>query len=365
MTFTIPRKLLAAELALLQAVSERKATIPVLSTVMVGLVGETLTLTATDLDATLQTEIPAQGDAWGGCVPSKPLYDLVRLLDTDEIRCTPKPNQRLEISADKSRHLLPVIPIAEFPEIERPDGDGFVLPLESLISAIKATSFTMLDPRATVKADDLKYTGLSLRKVGNQLEVMATRKFVTAVAEMEAEAPDFSVILPAQAVDVLTKMDGEIVQLRYNESLVELTAGHRSIIARQLMGAFPKWRDFLPKYEYQLTVDSAALTNAIKRASVTNGTDNAVGYESLKVTFAKDALTVETRDDSHGHSQEPVAVVSNLNGDSVSLGIVGEQMLGVLAQCEGEVQCSLGPNAPLLIKQPARSYIVMPVRLKW
>lgn len=367
MTFTVPRKALAAELALLQTVSERKATIPTLSTVMLGFVGDTLTLTATNLDATLITEIQASGDPWGGCVPSKPLYDLVRLLEGDEVRLTPRPNQRLEVSAGKSRHLLPVVSIAEFPQIERPSDEGLSLPLAPLVSAIKATAFSMLDPHFSLKPDDLRFIGLSLRKIGDHLEVMATRKFVTAIAEIAIDVPEFSVVLPPQSVDALAKMEGERVHVRHSESLAEFTAGNRTVVARQLMGQFPQWRQFVPEYQYQVRVSSEKLATAVRRASITSGADNAVGYKPLKATFAKDALTIETQDDDHGQSQEPVATMSNLNGDAISLGVFGDQVLSVLAQCEGEVECSVvSEKHPLLIRPDGqRNYIIMPVRLKW
>lgn len=361
MTFTVPRKPLAAELALLQTVSERKATIPVLSMVMLGLVGDMLTLTATDLDATLITEIQASGELWGGCVPSKPLYDLARLLGGDEVRFAPKPNQRLEVSWGKSRHLLPVVSIAEFPQIERPGGEGFSLPLAPLTSAIKATAFSMLDLHFSLKPDELRFTGLSLRKVNDRLEIMATRKFVTAIVEMAMDVPEFSIILPPQSVDALAKMEGESVHVRYNESLAEFTAGNRTVVARQLMGQFPQWRQFVPEYPYQVKVSKDELAAAVRRASITSETD------PLKATFAGDTLMIETRDGDHGQSQEPVAITSNLNGDAISLGVIGEQILSVLAQCEGEIEClEASEKHPLLIKPDSqRNYIITPVRLKW
>lgn len=361
MTFTVPRKPLAAELALLQTVSERKATIPVLSTVMLGLVGDTLTLTATGLDATLITEIQASGDSYGGCVPSQSLHDLVRLLEGDEVRFTPKSNQRLELSAGKSRHLLPVAPIAEFPRIERPSGEGFSLPLAPLTGAIKATAFSMLDPHFSLKPDELRFTGLSLRKIGDHLEVMATRKFVTAIAEIALDVPEFSVVLPPQSVDALARMEGESVHVRHNESLAEFTAGNRTVVARQLTGQFPQWRQFVPEYQYQMKISSERLAAAVRRASITSETD------PLKATFAGDTLTVETQDGNHGQSQEPVTVTSNLNGDAISLGVFGDQILSVLAQCEGEIECSVvSEKHPLLIRPDSqRNYIITPVRLKW
>lgn len=361
MTFTVNRSSFVKELDLLRLAMERKQLIPVLSTVMMGMVGDELTVTATDLDITIIATIPASGDTWGGCLPCKQLHDLVRLFDEETIRFTEKPNGRMEISAGEGKHLLPVVPIAQFPEIQHPASETFTLPLPQLTSAIAATSFAMLDPRDEVKASDAVFTGLSLTAVDGTLTVAASRKSVTAVAEMPCET-SFAILPPRGAVAAIGRLEGDSVTVSVDTERAKFTAGNRSITTRLLMGTFPNWRLFVPEYPYHAAVNIEALTAALRRAQVTLG--DGVDPESMKVTVTSEQITIETRGGDHGQSLEPIAISSNLNGEPFTVGLFAHQVLNVLAKCGESVVCELAtPESPIGITSESARYFVMPVRL--
>lgn len=362
MTFTVNRKALADELAILQSVVAGKQLIPVLATVMVGLVGDELSLTATDLDVTISTTLTAQGDGWGGCLPCRQLYELVKLMDADTITFAVK-GTRMEVSAGESKHLLPITAIADFPEIEQPNGEEFALPLPQLAAMIDATAFALLAARDEVKPSDLAFTGLCLRGNGTTLEALATQKTVTAVAEMSCEAV-LDIILPRGAVAALLRLQGETVTVAADSNHAQFTAGNRTITARLLLGKFPAWRDFIPKFKYQVTVDKNALTAAIRRASVT--ADNTLGYEAMKLTASAGELMIETRGGDSGQSREPVAVTGNLNGEPLAIGFFAHQVLSALVKCDEQVACELdSPDKPMAFKSARANYFVMPIRLKF
>lgn len=360
--FTVNRSSLVRELDLLRLAMERKQLIPVLSTVMMGMVGDELTLTATDLDITIIATIPASGDTWGGCLPCKQLHDLVRLFDEETIRFTEKPNGRMEVSAGEGKHLLPVVPIAQFPEIQHPASETFTLPLPQLTSAIAATSFAMLDPRDNLKPGDV-FTGLSLTAVDGRLTVAASRQSVTAVAEMPCET-SFAILLPRGAVAAIGQLGGDSVTVSVDTERAKFTAGNRSIITRLLMGTFPNWRLFVPEYPYHAAVSTEALTAALRRAQIT--LQNGVGPESMKVTVTSEQMTVETRGGDHGQSLEPIAISSNLNGEPFTVGLFAHQVLNVLAKCGESVEVAMATaDKPVGFTSETAKYFVMPVRLKF
>lgn len=364
MTFTLNRTQLAKELALLQMAMERKSLIPVLTTVMMGLVGDELTLTATDLDITVTTSMRASGDTWGGCLPCRQLYELVKLFETETVDFTVKGN-RMEVKASAAKHLLPITPIAEFPEVERAASEPFTLPLPQLVSLIDATSFAMLEPRDEVKASDVVFTGLSLTAADGTLTVAASRKSITAVAEMPCSA-SFSLLLPRGAVAAIGRLEGESVQIRVDESHAEFTANNRTVTARLLLGTFPNWRMFVPEYPYSATVNTEALTAALRRAQVTMDRANPVGFESMKATVTAEQLLIETRGGDSGQSLEPIAITSNLNGEPFAIGFFAHQVLSVLSKCRESVTCELATaDQPIGIASEGAKYFIMPVRLKF
>lgn len=367
--FQINRKALLNELTLLQTVAETKTTMPVLAYIKLEFDGERLVLTATNIDVSIVTEIQAEGEPWAGCLPSAQLYALVKLL-TDETISFQRKDDRMEIRAGKAKHKLPVVEVAEFPAVEGVSSDGFSLSLPLLTKMIEATAFSALPLVDHLKPSDMKFTGVSMRVKDGKLEIAASQKVVTGVAETNTDAPDFTVLIPQQAATAVRKLDGEIVTVKHSENLAQFTAGPRSIIARQLMGKFPQWRQFIPEFPWTVAMDSRELKSAIQRATVTMGTDNAVGYEPMKATFERESVLIETRGGDKGKSDEVVGTQSNMNGDALSIGFINGQVLSVLGQCAESVTCHLAAwDKPMMFKPVAEgmelTFIVMPVGVKW
>lgn len=370
MTFHVNRKALLVELALLQTVAEAKTTMPALAYIKFEFDGERLRLTATNIDVSITTEIgEVEGEPWEGCLPSAQLYTLVKLLTDETVSFIPKDGP-VQLKAGWAKHLLPVMQIDNFPQIEQINGDSVSLNLSTLVQMIQATAFSALPVVDHLKPSDIKYTGLSLRKVNDKLELMASCKHVTAIAEIVTDIPDFAVLIPQQAATAIRRLEGEAVTIKHSENLAQFTAGSRTIIARQLIGEFPQWRQFIPEFPWSATISSEELKAAIRRATVTMGVDNAVGYEPMRATFNKESVLIETRGGDKGKSDELVAAQSNLNGDALPIGFVNRQVLSVLAQCGESVTCYLADgNKPMMFKPVVEgmelSFIVMPVRAEW
>src|ERR1700687_2012433 len=87
MEFSVDKQEFLRELNLTQGVVERKTTIPILSNLLCETKGNTLTITATDLELTIRTSCDAKVKKEGaGTIPAKKLLELVRLLPEGEIR---------------------------------------------------------------------------------------------------------------------------------------------------------------------------------------------------------------------------------------------------------------------------------------
>lgn len=366
--FQVNRKALLAELALLSTVAESRPNQLVLAYVKFDFDGGRLTLTATNIDVSITTEIVAEGESWAGCLPAAQLYALVKLLVDETVSFTQN-DGRVEIRAGKARHKLPIMPVVDFPVLEKLDNNGLEMSLPLLARMVDATRFSSLPAVDHLRPADIKYTGLSLRKMNGSLEVMASCKHITAIAETLVDIPDFTVILPHQAATAVRCLGGETVTIKHSENLVEFTAGSRSIVARQLMGQFPQWRQFVPELPWTVTLSGSELQQAIRRASITMGTDNTVGYEPMKATFGKESVLIETKGGDKGKSDETVAAQSNLSGDALSIGFINRQVLSVLSQCTESLTCHLATcDKPMMFKPVVEGmelvFIVIPVSLK-
>ena len=78
---TVSRAELLRELTAAQSVVERKTTIPILSNFLFEASDDKLTITATDLDQSLNTSCAAKVKKPGACtIPARKLYDYIKLL---------------------------------------------------------------------------------------------------------------------------------------------------------------------------------------------------------------------------------------------------------------------------------------------
>lgn len=354
---TVSRDSLNRELTLLSSVLDTKTTLPILASVKVEASGGVATLTASSLDATLETRIECEGE-FAACVPLRPLASLVKLFYEDEIALTVK-DTRVEVSVGRARHKLPCDPLDAFPQTIKPEGEGVELDGGVLGAMIAATSFWLLEPSDGLATGDWKYTGLSIRSDGKAVEVMASKKVITAVATLDRATPPFKAIVFNRALAAIKSFTGQ-VRITTSDNHAMFQCGHRSVITRQIVGTFPEWRKFLP--ELPLHVDlPEGLAKAIQRAEVT------ADRKPLKVTFTRESMEVESLEGREGKADESLPVTSNLNGESIAIGLFGKQMLEALRGQES-VTCRLvAADRPVMFQPTTKDfevvYIVMPARL--
>jgi len=336
----LSRKSLADGLAALQSVAERKATIPILGYVMFGLVGDVLTLTATDMDVTMVTEMAAQGDSWGGCLPSGQLYALVKLLTDDTLTFKPVSN-RMEITCGRARHKLPILSISEFPEVDRVEGESATVPATTFATMLDHVAFAIMPIADSHSQSSHRFTGVNVTLGDGELRLTATNitRFATVAQPVDAQV-QFDVIVPQQAIGALRALSTGTLAIDATENYAHFTNGTRHVYSRLIDGKFPDWRALFPaEYEHSAQLVTAELGSAIKRALLTS-TEGKHVKDGLRWTWAGNELLIETRGGDKGKSDEVVEVTcESLNGSSVVLGINGQQVIDALGLLGDKVTC--------------------------
>lgn len=325
MTFIINRLSLLTELSALQIVAERKSTIPVLSMVRMIVADGMAQLTATDLDMSLSTQVPAAGEPWAGCVPSKQLYELTRLFNGDTVEFNEKDNGRLQVKWGKSKHLLPTLPVTQFPQLEQPQPEMVTIGGTVLRTAVERAASCI-----TTDAVEHWMQGMVLRSDGG-LHVAATNSRQLAVTVIPAELK-IDTLVPARTVTALIKLLSDAnVSFGANSNQIRFEQDSRTFIARVLDMKFPDWRPLLPaSFQHTITLDTEPSRQAFKLASIT-AKETALIPIPLRLTIAKDELTVETAESERGHSSETLAIdCATLNGEKLTCGVNGQHFISFL-----------------------------------
>jgi len=216
MKLTIDRISLLRPLGHVQSVVERRNTIPILANVVLRAEGGELSLTATDMDMDIATEVGCSVMTSGTTTMSAHLlYDIARKLpDGAEVEIAVNDGHAM-VSAGRSSFRLPTLPVEDFPAISSNELPvNFSLTAADMRDLIDATRFA-------ISTEETRYylNGIYIHKAeSGELCAVATdghRLAMTRQALPSGAAQMPSIILPRKAVSELRKLlddfDGDVL----------------------------------------------------------------------------------------------------------------------------------------------------------
>ena len=207
MKLTIDRMSLLRPLGHVQSVVERRNTIPILANVVLRAEEGELSLTATDMDMDIATEVGCSVMTSGTTTMSAHLlYDIARKLpDGAEVEIAVNDGHAM-VSAGRSSFRLPTLPVEDFPAISSNELPvNFSLTAADMRDLIDATRFA-------ISTEETRYylNGIYIHKAeSGELCAVATdghRLAMTRQALPSGAAQMPSIILPRKAVSELRKL---------------------------------------------------------------------------------------------------------------------------------------------------------------
>jgi DNA polymerase III sliding clamp (beta) subunit (PCNA family) len=89
--------------------------------------------------------------------------------------------------------------------------------------------------------------------------------------EAAVDGPEVTAIVPASALRLAAALcDGSSATLTMSQTQTSIVANQTTLIANNITGMFPDWRQIVPQgtYAYGVVVEQAALVAAVRQASV-------------------------------------------------------------------------------------------------
>lgn len=368
MKFTLSREDFLKPLQLVVGVVERRQTLPILSNVLINLVGERLSLTGTDLEVEIigyhnlsDTLSAENGDI---TVPARKLMDICRSLpDGAEITLSEE-SGRVQITSGRSRFTLSSLPANEFPSVD--DGPGqreFAIAQSDLKQLISHTSFAM------AQQDVRYYLNGMLWEAGKQrLRVVATdghRLAMMNVAVSSLDGEVTQVILPRKGVIELSRLlldEGEVSVVLGNNH-IRIVADNFQFTSKLIDGAYPDYDRVLPKGgDKQVVGNREGLRNAFSRTAILSNEK----YRGVRLLLSSGLLTLVANNPEQEEAQEEITV--NYDSAALEVGFNVSYIIDVLNVLSSEnVRFTLSDaNSSTLIEDPMNEhavYVVMPMRL--
>jgi len=370
MKLTIDRNALMRALSHVQAVVERRNTIPILSNVLLAAEGDRLSLTATDLDIEASDAAEAKVKKAGSITaPAQTLFDVVRKLPEGAEISLELAEGRLSISAGRSRFALPTLPAADFQTMAREAAPTkFTMEAAELRRLINKTRFAISTEETRYYLNGI-YLHHAKGAAGPVLRAVATDGHRLALADTEAPKGSNTlkgVIVPRKAVAEAYRLleDGpEAVTVEASDSKIVFRIGEAVLTSKLIDGSFPDYQRVIPKDNAKvLTVDNKAFAAAVDRVA----TVSAERSRSVKLSLAAGKLTLAVSHSETGQGTEELE--ADYDSEPMEIGFNAKYLLDVAQQIESEdtrieFNDAASPARVLDAKDTGAQYVLMPLRV--
>ena len=145
MKFLVEKSELLSAIQTVESVVNERATLPILSNILLQVQKTTLRLTSTDLDIGISCELPVHGVEEGGItVPARKFSEIVKELPGGTITLQAKKNNTLLIECGQCLFRLMGLPAEEFPRLPEIHLEQAIhLPQRLLKEMVLRTAFAM------------------------------------------------------------------------------------------------------------------------------------------------------------------------------------------------------------------------------
>jgi len=341
----------------------------VLSGLLLTCEGNRLTGTGTDLDLTIRMEQEVIGLEDGSCViPARLATDIVRSLEAGAVTMDAG-DERVEISAARSRFELRTFPVVEFPTVAPAAPGGHLLGpslVEGLRQVVRAAS-----------TDDARplLTGVLMTTEDEVVRLVATDSYRLALRDLRdtKAVPDTGdVLVPARALAELQRLpglsggagdDGGGVEVIPGTHEITFRFGSVEIRTRLLDGSYPDYRQLIPnQYPNRLHVGKESLLGALRRVRLLVR-DNTT---PVRLAMRHGGVDLSVVSQEVGEASETVD--GDFSGEDLVIAFNPSYLIdGVEAVANDEVIIETAdPSRPATVRAAERDdyrYLLMPVRV--
>ncbi len=370
MQITIARNTMLKALSHTQGVVEARGTIPILSNVLLQAAGDTLRITATDMDLTVIEDVDATVAQEGAVtVSAQMLHDVVRKLPEDADVGIVSEDDRLAVRAGRSSIRLVTLPETDFPNSPADDlPHSFSMPSDILVRLINRTHFAMSSEETRHYLNGL-YLHAAEGESGGVLRVVATDGHRLARADVDvpdgaAEIP--GVIVPrktvAQIRRLLDETDGT-VEVSLSDTRIRFRFGDIELVSKLIDGTFPDYNRVIPtNNDKNLEVSRKDFVKAVDLVS-TISTEQS---RAVKFTVASDTLKLTANNPESGSGEEELDVV--YKDDRIEIGFNSRYLLDIAQEIGGgETRFLMSDEASPTVVQDVGDestlYVLMPMRV--
>jgi len=362
MKIKISKENLLRGIQTVQNVVSSRATLPILSNMLLESKDDTLTLNATDLDIGISCEIPVETIEEGAItIPAKRFSDIVKELPVGDISIHAKKNQQIDIEGKKCRFKLNGLPKEEFPKFpEFKDKEAIQIDQKTLKDMLRLTSFAVSHEKSRYVLN-----GVLLEIADSKIKIVATdgRRLAKIEKDLKSSTKkNISVIIPIKAVQ-------EISRNLHEEGNVSFVIGTNQVLfdisgvliaTRIIEGEFPNYNQVIPKpVENRIKMNTKEFLSSIRRANLLSTQD----FQAVKFEVFSDKMVISKTTPDVGESREEIPV--DYLGSEIVVGFNPTFLIDFLKNIDHETISMelLGTDKPAVIRLGDYLYLALPMRI--
>lgn len=368
----VKRSNLAYALNIVGRMIKQRATLPILSNIMVSTDKGRLKIASTDLESAVITWIGAKVDEEGAVtIPARTLIDYISATSFEVVDVDVKGTD-IWLKSNQNKAMIKGMGIEEFPIIPQVKSSNWIKVSAGMIkNAIMATSIAAaLDETRPVLA------GIYFKARGSELKAIATDSYRLAEYKMPIEklAAPLDFIIPARVANELSRVlpSGENeekesesdpkVEIAVGENQAEFKFDDIIFLSRQIEGSFPDYEQIIPKeFVYEFRASKDELAEALRSASVFARESG----NNIKLTCTEGSVVVSAASAQVGDTEATLRVESS--GTPLTVAYNAKYILdaiNVVTSQEIKIAFSGALNPGLItgVGNDSYRYVIMPLR---
>ena len=352
MKFIVSSSLLYKEIQTLGGIINSTNTLPILDNFLFEINNNKLTLSSSDLESTMTSEIEIESTSTDKiAISAKLLTDILKTFSEQPLTFSKTDNNTIEISASNGKYSLAYLNGDEFPkQIELLDAHETKVKGSDLGNAINSTIFASGtdDLRPVMNGVFFQFNSDSLKFVATDAHKLV--KFETTEYTGN-EVSEF--IMPKKPLQILKGiLQGENSELviQHNDSNAKFIFDKSSITCRLIDGKFPNYEAVIPKDNPNvLTIDRQLFLNSVRRVSIfSNKTTN-----QIRIKIAGTLLNISAEDFDFSNKADE-NLECQYSGDDIQIGFNSKFLIEMLNNLESDM-------ITLSMSHPNRAGIIRPL----
>ena len=354
MNFIVSSTALLSHLQSIGRVINSKSSLPILENFLLKVQGNTLSLTASDLETTLVTSLEVENASGDIClaVNAKLLMDSLKEFAEQPLQFDiDEGNLAVVVKTANGNYNFIGLRGDEYPELPvlGDDAQTLTMPVEVLANGVSKAVFATADddlrPTMTgiffdIKPEDVTFVATDAHKLV-RLKNMAVKSGV-----------DASFILPKKPAGllkaVIAKEVGD-VEISFDQKNIAFRLPSYTMVCRQIEGRFPNYNGVIPQNNpYRLIIDRVSLMNAAKRVFAFSNQ----GTGLIKLAISNNQLVVSAQDIDFSTSAEET-LVCQYDGNEITIGFKAPLLIDILNNINSS-------DVIMALADPSRAGVILP-----